>query len=315
MPADKSLQIIKLCESWIKTVYREDGSYVINEDANKCRLRNNGIDFRDLNFNESRAACIGLTQVLIHKRYTVYIDDDHFLFWAWMGDILLARINTYFDEYDPNIKELFAATIRIATVPSTLGYLHALQEKGLTTYSLDSLKHCVTGSSLYAHTYLSFPLLEAVIKKKCCDFLEKDGRVKKEFKVPNKEGGRDIGYAPADKKSKNKCSSIRDMLFLLYEYVSDKELKVDIDQIRGKLVSLESEKDGFDVIGKWRNTSLHGQGVLNAVGGTLLNIAVLITLHDQKDSYEKYRSYALKSTKFNEPHIGIRPPWIFYPPY
>ena len=75
----KDKLILDLCDSYRKSVVSENG-ITIGSNNDKYRLRNNNICFYDLNYDEIRASCIGLTRTLLYKGLNTIIDYDHFFF-------------------------------------------------------------------------------------------------------------------------------------------------------------------------------------------------------------------------------------------
>lgn len=274
------------------------------EEVKKYRLRNNGIFFPEINFDEIRAACIGLSRMLLHKGIKI-LDYDYFLFWAWSAELMMKIEKGYFADEDFAVKELFMSTSRVALTPGILG---AYSDINSTS---DNVRHLSIHSySILA--YLVFPLLEAIIKKNCNLYINPDGKILKKFKVPRKNG-KVAEYSPYEGE-KNQCNSLRDLLWLLYEYVSDSELKTDLKEIRNLFSNIGNGSDGFDVIGEWRNSALHGETAFNVIGGAVLNLIILIMLHSIKDRYEEFRQSALSNINFYH-NKTFRPKWSFYPPY
>lgn len=297
MSSDKSDLIKKLCDAWTQNSIKQEGGFVVDAQTEKCRLRNNGIVFPELNFNEIRAACIGLTNVLIHNGLNTIIDRDHYLLWAWLAELIM-QDRTYFPYEEHEIKELFDCTFRIALSQRA-------NNSDFQTNYIITQKHLVL-------THLSMPLLEGLLKKLCKNFVTYNGRVIKEFKISEKNKiDKFKNYAVG-----KQCSSIRALLHLHYDNISNPEFKNDLTNIKEKISRLDNCKDGFDIIGEWRNSSLHGEMSISSIGGTIICLITLLILHSLDDRYEILRQKALVSSEMYSPRqIGQRPPWSFYPPF
>ena len=167
--------------------------------------------------------------------------------------------------------------------------------------------------------YLAFPLLEAVVKKHLREYVDMHGRVLQDFTVPRDAGAEPKPYS-ADGRNKT-CSSLRDLLYLLFERVASNELRRDLGEQRAHLAAFADKvPDGFDVIYRWRNGSLHGAVSLPTVGGIVLNTALLIALSDLRDGYEREREEVLQRVQMHMSRCAAIGPQYridlsYYPPY
>jgi len=168
-----------------------------------------------------------------------------------------------------------------------------------------------------AHTalaYLAFPLLEGIVKKHCARYVGMDGRVVEAFEVARIDG------TARPYRVGQPCSSLRDMLWLLYDRVASEELRHDLDEQRIHLGAFASEsEDGFEVLYRWRNSSLHGEASLSTIGGTVLSTALLISISALQAEYESVRASAVDGVRREAMSaasgIDYRSPWSYYPPY
>jgi len=87
------------------------------------------------------------------------------------------------------------------------------------------------------------------IKKSVLQIYSYAGKVITAFDVP-KAKGKVRHYVPNDPK-RGTCSSLRDLLFLLYLNVSDTDLKPRLDNMRQYLSGLNNNVDPFDLIFSW----------------------------------------------------------------
>lgn len=307
MSADRSTEIKQLCELWRQAVLQADGSIAIGGESEKHRLRNNGIQPHDLTFDEVRAACVGLTSVLLLPGLNTVVDQDHEWFWAWAAEVLLSQEAGLFDESEGEIRKLVETTIRaaLAWVRSPIYEAISMPVQSLFDQIQPMATHFLRESHL-ALSYLAFPALEAVLRKKCSAYISYDGRVTAPFQVGTRS------YKTGDR-----CSSLLHVLRLFYGQVASQELCRDLDEIRVHLGNLSSGRDGFELLYEWRNSSLHGESSLQTIGGSVLSITMLIGLDAVKDHYAGSQKAALERINWmlQTPQGFSRAPWAFYPPY
>lgn len=74
------------------------------------RLHRNGVVFHALGIDELRAACLGLSEVLLLPGMNTILDLDHRLFWAWAGQLLLGPEAAVFRADEREIAELLVAS-------------------------------------------------------------------------------------------------------------------------------------------------------------------------------------------------------------
>ena len=300
----KAKQILELCELWRETAIGEDDTINIGVDTEKYRLLENGIQFHDLNFQEIQACCIGLTDVLLMKRLNQINSYDHFYFWSWMGELFLGSEGTYFTREERDIKNLFSTCIRAALADRS-------DKKNFVDLNASEL---VSNQGLIL-AQLSFPLLEAILKKTCREYVDYDGRVLKDFRITNRRNVVHYG-----RQGKSKISSLKDLLFLLYNIVASPELKKQLTSIREHIKRVDEQSEPFSTIYRWRNSSLHGQNSYTTIGGTILNIVIIIALDSLKENYEELREEVFKGVKFyvqssRLASTSIGAPWNYYPPF
>ena len=318
MEENKKQLIKRLCESWINSAYQTDGSIGIGVNTEKCRLLTNNIVFHELTYEETQAACVGLTHVLLLKGMNTIIDRDHLVFWSWMGELFSSRETGYFGTEEFQIQKLFEVVIRASLagiqppVRNQEEWEVQNQIRELTEFNTLQL---VTNSSL-VQAYLVFPLLEAVIKKACREYIDYSGKVITDFTVSKKDGT--IQNYGCSGQGKRFCSSLRDLLFLLYYNVADVDLKEQITLVRQHIFELDNQEDPFDLIYRWRNSSLHGETSYPTIGGTLLNLVILIALAEIKQNYELIKSKTWSRVQWELQSFNYtkhRSPWSFYPPF
>ena len=100
-----------LCKQWVDAATTPDGGMMIGESTEQYRLLRNGIAFHELDHEELRASCLGLSTVLLRPGLNTVIDLDHQWFWAWCGEVLGAR-SGYFSEDQRELRTLLGLVVR-----------------------------------------------------------------------------------------------------------------------------------------------------------------------------------------------------------
>lgn len=312
-------QVIKtLCESWVDAAQQPGGGFVIGAATEKYRLHRNGISFHELTYSEVQTACSGLSRVLLFKGLNTVIDLDHQLFWAWVGEMLLSPRSTFFSNDESELRRLFETCIRAALAgisPPPQSKEDWERQRELSELVEFNTRQLVLNAHL-ALAYLGLPLLEGLLKKVCYNYVDYSGTVVDAFDVPTAGGGV-RNYVPGDPR-KGKCSSLRDLMFLLYQRVADPDLHSRLDEIRDLFRDLDNTVDPFDQLYSWRNQSLHGETSFPTIGGTLLNLAALIAFNQLRGNYEHHRDEVWGNVQRDIGTLrftGHRSPWSYYPPF
>lgn len=310
--------IRRLCDSWVAAAKKPDGGFAIGGATEKFRLHRNGINFHELNYTEILSACAGLSRVLLFKGLNTVIDLDHQLFWSWAGELLLSPHSSFFSRDEMEIQKLFEGCIRAALAgaqPPSQKKEDWEKQRQLSELVEFNTRQLV----LHAHlvlAYLSFPLLEAIIKKACSAYVDYAGNVLAPFDAPRPRGNVK-SYVSTDPRN-GKCSSLRDLLHLLYENVADADLKRYLDEVRDHFHTLDNTDEPFDLIYSWRNASLHGQTGFPTIGGTVMNLSILIAFNQIRTQYKKLRDTIWENVQRDTQmyhFTGHRSPWSYYPPF
>lgn len=301
--------IRNLCKSWVGAAANDEGSLQIGRSTEQVRLLNNGVKFHELDHEQMRAACIGLSSVLLHPGMNTVIDWDHQWFWSWCGELLCGVGSTYFREDECELKQLVALCCRGSLAGSSRPDEAGWEQKRVRSLNIEpNASQWIQGSHA-AVAYLAFPMLEGLPKKLCSEFVSMNGVAVLPF------GNKWRQYKPGQK-----CSSLRDLLLLFYAEVASDESRIDLDEQRLNLeVFAEGEEDGFDVLYRWRNSSLHGATSLPTIGGTVLNTAFLVALSGMGEDYESTKASTINSVRHEMQSLrhasASRSPWSYYPPY
>jgi hypothetical protein len=246
--------------------------------------------------------------VLLRPGLNTIIDHDHELFWSWCGELFAGTKATYFMDSEREVKELFGLACRTAlagiSAPGRAGWE---EQRDRITQMEPNLRDLVTRKHVVL-VYLTLPLLEAILRKTCSQFVAFDGEVRSAFHPRSRSDPYRVGQ---------RCSSMRDLLWLIYDDVAGAEVREGLDFVRRHLSELEPGKDPFDVLFRWRNSSLHGETSLPTVGGTVFNFAILVALDAIAAEYEALRDQIMEQVRWEAQTASsdFRSPWSYYPPY
>ena len=300
--------INKLCDEYCQNVNRPNGSIALNANTHDFELLNNDIYLPELDQKELLATIIGLSKTLLLTGQLACINQDHVHLWGWCAQLATddevetrARINNEFDELD----KLFELVIRGALARS---YPNA-QAPNNKEIQNHFATHFVNESSL-AIAYLGFPLLEGILKRLAHNYVGMDGAVKTNFSVA-KRGGGNINYGP---RQKNKCSSIRDLLTLYTDHIAEPEQVTLLNEFYGIIKIFGNTTTPIDLIGDWRNQSLHGTTSFISVGYAILHLCLLISVGEIRGDFSSHTKLISKKAMQWYEDPSNRQPWSFYPP-
>jgi hypothetical protein len=308
-------EISKLCDDWCAASTVPAGGIVLGAKTEKFRLRNNGVVFHELEHDALCAAIVGLSQVLLRPRLNAFVVQDHFELWSWCGELLLSPQANLFPPEQGEIKSLYETALH-AALAHCRKPVSSKEERQAQIRIQNLQPHHATQLLFNAHlvlAYLTFPLLEGVLKRACAKFVAFDGKVLSPFTILHKKGG-ERRYAPNRFKGvRAQCSSLRDLLFLHLSDVSSLALRNSLERFREHIRVLDGTEDPFDLIYDWRNQSLHGSGSFQTIGGTILSLSLLISLFEIEHNFIQHRETVLESCRF-QAGLEYRSPWSFYPP-
>lgn len=301
-------KITELCDNWFTASHRPGGGVMTTSDIDKYRLTTNGIVFHELDYNALEAALIGTSKRLLLPGKNVFIDDDHILLWSWCGELL--HYSNSAPPEQANIKNLFELAIHAVLVSSERA---VFDERNIQPQH----SKAILNKADLILSYIVFPLLDAILKRACKQFISFDGKVLYEFSVP-KSNHDDYNlkikkYGP-DIKNSNICSNIRDLLILYQTTIIDNKLNEAIDRFNDNFKVIDQTKMPFDLIHDWRNDSLHGSASHQTIGGALLSLCLLISLSELREHFDKYRDERWKIANWNM-QTDCAAPWSFYRPY
>jgi hypothetical protein len=212
-----------------------------------------------------------------------------------------------------DLRHLFGLVCRASLATSRPLFMDDWEQQ--RNFSLLLMKHADhNAQELITHShevmgYLTFPLLEAVAKNACGVHLTLDGVVKKPF--PRFDGsGNPVGQYGVGAR----CSSLRDLLWLLMTQIAGPELRAGLLSMRKQIDLLNSGTDSFDLLYRWRNSSLHGHKRWPTIGGTVFGLALLIALDDIRQGHDALKNRVMQRVR-PRAASGMWSQVSYYPPH
>lgn len=315
MAASDRPDIRALCRSWIKAA-TANGGIAIGMQSESFRLHQNGVRFHELEYDELRAACVGLTEILLLPGLNTIIDLDHGLMWSWCAEVLLGAGAPSAHQADPEVPRLASLTLHCALAGTVAQTQEAFEQSRQARDLLDSNANELISHAHEALSYLAFPFLEAVSRRACVAYVDLRGTVLQPFQ---RRSG-------AMYRQGSRCSNVGDLLSLLVGTTASAELRSDLIDVLTHVASLvpaqpgQAAPDGYEVVFDWRNSSLHGEISLTTIGGTILSLALLIALDGLRPDYPAHRAEALHRAQRKVSTAAATgrwrpPPWSYYPPF
>ncbi len=307
--------IRKLCSDWIAAA-TASGGIAIGQQSESFRLHQNGVRFHELDYDELRAACVGLTEVLLLPGLNTIIDLDHKLLWSWCGEVLMGRGAPYNHHVDREMAQLAALTLRCALSGTIARTREAFDQSADARRLLDGNSKEFLGKAHEALPYVAFPFLESVARRACGVFVDLRGSVLQPFQ--RRSGSM---YSTGQR-----CSNVGDLLALLVTQVAPAALQSDLTDVLSHIASLvpgqqgQPSLDGYEVVFDWRNSSLHGETSLTTIGGTILSLALLVALDGVRNDYSQLQASALARAQREVSTAAAMKrwepsPWSYYPPF
>lgn len=309
-------QITRLCDDWLAAVMQPDGTIAIGAASERFRLRSNGVNFHEIDFDAFCASIVGLTKVVLLHGLNAVVDADHHLLWSWCAEILLCHQADVFQAEQRELRQLLVTAIHCALAGSRDPNFRPndCRRENLINQLQNIHARELVSNSLLAMAYLAFPLLEGLLKLRCAAFVDMSGKVLADFDVPKRggESGRVKEYGP-DRTRDRQCNSIRDLLMLYRRRVAGDAVGRCLDEIFARLEHLE-EKSGPDALADWRNSSLHGARSFPTIAGTVIGCALLVAIDGMAGRYGDLRHVALEGC-IRRQQMPERFSDNFYPPW
>lgn len=313
-------EIFARADRFLKSIVQVDGAIGINPDAESgMRLVEDGVSFPDLPLNSLCAALAASVQTLTPAKNVLYTHWDHVVMWSWCAQIIAHNDTEYFSMEEMNLKQLVQALVHAvkahrvpANIPRREDFDYSiegvsefsrLRNEALACVALPSTVEQFLSFNSLIVSYLSFPLLEGILKKACVEYVDFDGEVKKEFRISPSERSYSVG---------KKISNVGVLLFLYFELAAGDFEKKYLTFIVDHLKTFGYERHPFWMIFDWRNQSLHGQQDHITVGGILLSMSLLIAVASLGERFEGIRERRKGLVELAPPSTAAT---ALYPPF
>lgn len=290
-------KIFELANKFVESVKLAGDRVALNPgDDEDMRLISNGVDFTKLSLADLCASLVSSAQTVSPVKSISYTHADHIFVWSWCAQVIAHHDNEYFSMEEMNLRELIQAIVHAVKAhghrvehPNRNDYDFSMEgviefaearNAAMEKVALPSTIDQYLQVKSHVVSYLSFPLLEGVLKKRCSEYVGLDGEVRKEFSIspvkdPIRQG--------------KQVSSLAVLLFLYFELVANEFEKKYFSLIVDHLKTFSTEKHPFWMIFDWRNQLLHGQRDHFVVGGVLLSMSLLIAIASLGDRFEDIR--------------------------
>lgn len=210
---------------------------------------------------------VGLMHIL-----KVQVSPDHQDYWKWTYWILESvneQKSLLAEELLSSLEILFRLSA-CAPIPSNIhqGGLHPNRAE----WTQEGHESYLVYRSKIIAAYLSFPILEGVLKSVCSDDIRMNGEIKSGKRIKKFTGGYEH----------NVCYRLRDLLTHLEEEYADPPLRNELRDMRIAIGDFYHRNPNrvYELFDDWRNSSLHGQEAPDAEYGTILNLLCLIIWHE-----------------------------------
>jgi hypothetical protein len=311
-------KISDLANQFVESVKLKGGKVALNPGEDEdMRLLVNGVDFTKLSLGELCTSLATSSLTVSPVKNISYTHADHIYMWSWCAQII-AHDTEYFSMEEMNLKELVRAIVHAAKAhkhhanhPKRENYDVSFEGaeafakdrwEAMEKVALPSTVEQYLSFQSHIVSYLSFPLLEGVLKKRCSEYIGFDGEVKKEFSISSIK-------KPFGKEKM--VSNLGVLLFLYFELVASEFEKKHFSLVIDHLKGFSPEKHPFWMIFDWRNQALHGQRDHQTVGGVLLSMSLLIAIASLGDRFDALRDKSIILAKMPPPSIA---PSALYPP-
>lgn len=292
---------------------RSGGSVDVSLGSLKPALLSQGVGIHELGLDSLQAALVGQTR-LLNLGSTAFHNADNQALWAWCGEVLVdgattqpgGQRNLDREQLMLHAIHAFLARLPMDAKPTSRD---SVVERRRLAYSHHA--QALVGGSWLAGLHLSFPLLEAVCRWYLETLVGPDGTILAPFVVPKLSGGSTAYGAP---KGKKKISNLGDLLWKVDEHAGAGPFQANLRLMASIYRPGSTYHDGYAELFATRNRALHGNASIARVGGTVLNMALLIALEAIRGDFQAYRDTALRCVEFYGRRGAERPNWTFYPP-
>jgi hypothetical protein len=266
----KMLQNMKAnSEAYRKSVFRPDGSIVINHDQTRNKIFVS-TQLDGLTSAELQELGFYLMKMCFNRNMNSIIENDHIEYWSHVSN--LARNNNQVDRWLRTHNPIFSF------IDSQLvNELRPQYNDNVNKRSQNTLLTEVSYHDFFPSVWSGFAFLEGVCRRLCHVYLTSDGEVKKAFKVKGVQYRSRAGNLKCTRRNKGspRISNLGHALELTRRNVDS-----DTRTILTNFLNLHSASEIFD----WRNTCLHGSEDKSTVVIVLYCLISLLVLDAIKNS-------------------------------
>lgn len=290
MENKKTLEKIQnLCDETMRHIsITNNGNVQIGSGLNENQLLNNGIKFHELDRAELFESLIGLSKILSPTEALAFTTRDHYYLWAWCAEVFSNSTSTIYKR----LTNQQISLLRISAHTALSWTRHESNGIGVHASSM-------IGNSSLILQYLTFPLLESILRHVCSDYVGADGTIKKKF---------------GDCKGR-RCNNLGKLL-TLYEGLS-REIPERQGTLR-LLAEIKSTRPNNE-LNEWlfqsRSGALHGENSQITTGALVLSICFALCLGELDDeTYLSERDSIMQEINWWHQPQNSRPGWLIYPP-
>lgn len=202
--------------------------------------------------------------ILLTKLGQVKSTADHRAYWRYSFEEISDFFGSNTDQYE-NVLDILETAVELSCT--------------ITTETIDP--SIFEEKSYFLASYVTFPLIETLLKGFCEEDIRMDGTVKPGRRI------RRLGSADSYYEEGEICSDIGSLFFHLEEEVADEHLTESLEHLRREIAKFGdgNESEAYGLIKGWRNGLLHGQH--RPIGQFLMNMNMVFFLmwHFIRDIY------------------------------
>jgi len=298
------ITINEICQRFIATVKQPDGSFRLDDSARAHTLIAGGIRFHLLSIDEifTAVVCLSQTMSAIGLRGAV-ITEDHFHLWGWCAEIILSpeHVQQKNDAAAARLnRQLFEAIFSIIFMDRTLIRRFTTRLKPSEFFAAN-----IVFRGIHVLRYLTFPLLEILLKMRNAQSVSPDGTVIQSFAVLTSAGKQRV-Y-----KNGTRCNSQGDLLTLTRQSASTSSLTDAIDRLEAHFNVFDGRRLQ-DQLYEWRNATVHADPESIGIYATTLNISILFALDAIRDRYTNIQHSVMKDIERRS--VATQTRAYYYPP-
>lgn len=251
---------------------------------------------------------------LLTRLLKVQKTPDHIYYWSWT-----AEVASFFDLFDRRLSRSYALLMHTILAERAGGFSvndtdEEIDRKRRQMADFDQLtnRHYreMVGQKAQLAAFVSYPVLEGLMKSILNDVIEPDGEIK---------SGKTLEGVYRSYTSGDRCSSLRDLLYHAEQNVLDSSVVDELNNLTSEIETFGEGDEAYSMIYNWRNTLLHGEDSWDFQYGILVNLLSLFVWSEiDKVEYSNKRREIIENfkTKVEIPIFGANQfESGFYPPF